>query len=228
MGVSHRDVEGLGLLQKPSQVLVVVGGVGHRQERLGAQAVGEEVVEDAAVLAAEDRVLRAAGLQLGDVVAEDALQERLGLRARRRDLAHMGDVEDARGRARGQMLGLDATAVLDGHLPARERDELGPGGDVPVVERGALERGIGGSGGHAARLAARRADAPRPPLSPCGRPASRGRGTPRAASGRWRCARRPRGGPTSRTPPRSAPPRTSPGTARCGSRGSRGRPRRAR
>ena len=29
--------------------------------------------------------------------------------------------------------------VLDGHLPARERDEPRAGGDVPVVQRRALE-----------------------------------------------------------------------------------------
>ena len=69
--------------------------VGDGQEAVGAEAVGEEVVQDAAVLLAEDAVLRAVLGDLGDVVGEDPLQERLGVRPVRLDLAHVGDVEDA-------------------------------------------------------------------------------------------------------------------------------------
>ena len=55
----------------------MVGGVGDRQEAVGRQAVGEEVVEHAAVLAAQHAVLRAADGELRDVVGEQALQELL-------------------------------------------------------------------------------------------------------------------------------------------------------
>ena len=54
----------------------------------------------------------------------------------RADLAHVGDVEHAAALAHGLVLGGDAL-VLDGHLPARERDQPGAGGDMLVVEGGA-------------------------------------------------------------------------------------------
>jgi hypothetical protein len=92
----------------------------------------------AAVLAAQDAVLRAAVGDLRDVVGEDTLEEVERLRAARLDLAHVGDVEDARGPPDGQVLLADPR-VLDGHLPAGERDELGPGREVASVQRGALE-----------------------------------------------------------------------------------------
>ena len=45
------------------------------------------------------------------------------------DLAHVGDVEQARRGADGHVLGGDA-GVLDGHVPAAERDHAGAEGDV--------------------------------------------------------------------------------------------------
>ena len=66
------------------------------RKRSAAEPVGEEVVEHAAVLAAEHRVLGAALGDLRHVVREQALEERLGVRAARLDLAHVRDVEDAR------------------------------------------------------------------------------------------------------------------------------------
>ena len=110
-----------------------------------AEAVGEEVVEHPAVLAAQHAVLRAVGGELGDVVGEDPLQERLGVGPGRLDLAHVRDVEDAGALAHGLVLGADP-AVLDRHLPAREGNEPRAGRHVAVVQRGALE-GLG-AGGH--------------------------------------------------------------------------------
>ena len=80
----------------------MVGRVGDGQVAVGPEAVGEEVVEHAAVLAAQHAVLRAADGDLRDVVGEEALQERLGARARCVSISPMWrDVEDAaRRRAR--------------------------------------------------------------------------------------------------------------------------------
>ena len=72
-----------GVLAQPGQVAVVVGGVGDRQVALVGEPVGEEVVEHAAVLAAEARVLGAADLELGDVVGQQPLQQRPRRRAPR-------------------------------------------------------------------------------------------------------------------------------------------------
>ena len=115
-------VEVGGVLGEPLEVALVVGGVRDGQEALVGEAVGEEVVQDAAVLAAEHRVLGAADVDLRDVVREHALQQVRGARPRGLDLAHVRDVEDAATRADGQVLGPDPL-VLDGHLPPGERNE---------------------------------------------------------------------------------------------------------
>ena len=64
------------------------------------------------------------------------LEGACGLRPGNFDLAHVRDVEDPGVPADGEVLGPDAP-VLDGHLPAGERDELRAGGDVAVVQRAA-------------------------------------------------------------------------------------------
>ena len=77
------------------EVLVVVGGVGDGQEVALGEPVGEEVVDDAAVLEAGQRVLGAA---LGDpahVVGQQVLEELGRLRPAGLDLAHVADVEHA-------------------------------------------------------------------------------------------------------------------------------------
>jgi hypothetical protein len=143
------ELAGMGL--EPGQVLVVVGGVGDRQEPIGRDAVGEEVVEHAAVVAAQDRVLRAADGDVLDVVGQQALEQVRGLRPARLDLAHVRDVEDAARGAHGHVLVADP-AVLHGHLPPGEGHELGARVDVSVEQGRALEglrrRGGGHRAGH--------------------------------------------------------------------------------
>jgi hypothetical protein len=148
VGDRHVAVEGFGLLLEPGQVLLVVRRVRDREEAAPAfvEAVGEEVVEDAAVGLAQDRVLRAVRGDLGDVVGEDPLQEGLGVLARGADLAHVGDVEEAGLGADGHVLLADAL-VLHGHLPSRERDQLGTERGVAVVQ-GRTAKGVGGGRGH--------------------------------------------------------------------------------
>ena len=73
--VDHVDVELRGVRLHPLEVLLVVGGVGDGQELALGQPVGEQVVEDAAVLAAQHAVLRAALGEPADVVGEHPLQE---------------------------------------------------------------------------------------------------------------------------------------------------------
>src|SRR2546421_10518524 len=112
---------------------LVVGGVGDRQELAVGEPVGEQVVEDAAVFAAQDRVLGAA---LGDpahVGREHPLEELERLRTAGLDLTHVRDVEDPDVAPHREVLLSDA-GVLDRHLPPRERDQLGPGGDVTLME----------------------------------------------------------------------------------------------
>jgi hypothetical protein len=99
-----------------------------------AEAVCDQVVDDPAALVREQRVLRAAGLEPVEVVREQALQQLVRARAFDVDLAHVRDVEDACVGSHRAML-LDHALVLDGHLPAGERDEACPECGVAVVER---------------------------------------------------------------------------------------------
>jgi hypothetical protein len=130
----------------------VVGGVGHREVPVLTEAVREEVVQDAPVLLGQHAVLRAVLGDLGDVVGEDPLQEGLRARPRGLDLPHVADVEDPRAAAHLEVLLLDP-GVLHRHLPAGEGNELRTGRDMPVVQRGALERVS--TNGHGNRTLAR-------------------------------------------------------------------------
>ena len=131
--VAHVGAGDLALLQ-PREVGLAVRGVD--DEEIGAlvEPVDDEVVDDAAVLVREQRVLRLAGRELVDVVRERRLQEVAGARPFDLELAHVRDVEHAGVGPHGAVL-VDDAGVLHRHLPARERDHLRAELDVPVVER---------------------------------------------------------------------------------------------
>ena len=103
----------------------MVGGVGDRQVAVGVQAVGEQVVEHAAVLAAQHAVLRAAAVELDgdlrDVVGQQPLQQLERLRAGDFDLAHVRDVEHAARLAHGAVLGADARRTARASPSRRSR-----------------------------------------------------------------------------------------------------------
>jgi hypothetical protein len=150
VSVRHLGVGELaGVRLEPGEVLVVVGGVGDRHEAVGRDAIGEEVVQHAAVVAAQDGVLSSADGDLRDVVGQQALQQVLGLQAAGLDLAHVRDVEQPAGGANGDVLLADP-GVLHGHLPPREGHELRARVDVAVEQGRALEGLRRGGGGHRA------------------------------------------------------------------------------
>jgi hypothetical protein len=85
---------------KPREVALVVGRVRDRQITVDIQAVGEQVVEHAAVLAAQHGILSPAHLPAyhpvaaadrdqGDIVGEQPLQQRERIGTRGFDLAHV-------------------------------------------------------------------------------------------------------------------------------------------
>ena len=114
----------------------MVGRVGDGQAAVVGEAVGEEVVEHAAVLAAQQRVLRAAGARPCATSLESRCCRKLGrLRPARLDLAHVRDVEDARTRRAPPGARSLTALVLDRHLPAGEGHEPRAGRDVAVVQR---------------------------------------------------------------------------------------------
>ena len=134
LGVRHLGVEPRRVVAKPGQVLVVIGGVRDGQEPVRPEPVGEQVVQHAAVVPAEHRVLGAALRNCAHVVGEQALEQVLGAGPAGLDLAHVRDVEHAGARAHRPVLGADPL-VLHRHLPAGEGHQPRAG---PLV---ALEQG---------------------------------------------------------------------------------------
>ena len=112
-----------------------VRGVGHDHEVVLAEAVGDQVVQDAAVLGDDHGVLRLAVFQRGEVGDEGVVQKRGGVGALDGDLAHVGQVEDAHVVADGAVL-LQLRAVLQRHLPAAEVGETGAELLVGGMQRG--------------------------------------------------------------------------------------------
>src|SRR5204862_7276998 len=75
-----------------------------------------------------------------DIVARDALHERVPVRAGDLELTHVGYIEHPHALAHGAVLGRDPPWVADRHLVAAERHQLGAARDVDLVQRGALGR----------------------------------------------------------------------------------------
>ena len=147
--VGDGDPGGRGGAQ-PRGDLGGVRGVGDQEDVVVGVQVGDDVVHHAAggVVAAE-RVLRLAGADPAEVVAEAGVDEVRRARPGDPDLAQVRDVEHADALADCRVL-LEhaATGVLQRHLPAPEGGELRAERGVPLVQRGAAQPGLGGVGGH--------------------------------------------------------------------------------
>ena len=87
-----------------------------------AEAVGDQVVDDAAVLGDDHGVLRLAVLERGEVGDQRVVQKSGGVEALDGDLAHVGQVENAHVGAYRAVL-FQLRAVLQRHLPAAEVGE---------------------------------------------------------------------------------------------------------
>ena len=114
-------------------------GVDAEEEPLAVDAIERHVVDDAAVLAAEHRVLRVAVGERPHVVGGEPLAGRGRVRPAHLDLAHVAHVEEPGSGADGAVL-LEDAAVRHRHLPAAELDELGAERAVLLVERRPCER----------------------------------------------------------------------------------------
>jgi hypothetical protein len=106
------------------------------------EQVGDQVVDHAAALVAAQRVLRLAGRDPGQIVAETGVHEIGRPRAPHPGLAEVRHIEDAGLRPdRGVFLDDTAARVLQWHLPAAELGELRPEVRVPVVKWGTQQHG---------------------------------------------------------------------------------------
>ena len=72
------------------------------------------------------------------IVREQALQRIECAEPEHPELAHVADVEDARGLPYSLVL-VDDAGVLHRHLPSRERHHSSPQGEMLLVQRGALQ-----------------------------------------------------------------------------------------
>ena len=114
-------------------VLEAVGRVDDEQVLVVDEAVQIGVVDGAAALVGDDRVLRLADLEGGGVVGQDVLQEGQRVGAADEEAPHVGDVEQAGRPAGREVLGDDAAGVVERHLPAGEVDHAPAGRHVALV-----------------------------------------------------------------------------------------------
>ena len=119
-------------------VLRLAGGVDHQVEVV-AGVDHHQVVENAARLVGEDGVALPAFGEAHDIRRHQGLQRLGGRRAAQQQLPHVGDVEEAGGRAGMLVLLLDAQRVLHRHLVAGEGHQLGAELDVQIVEGSAVQ-----------------------------------------------------------------------------------------
>ncbi len=126
---------------EPLAVGVDARGVDDQQHVVVGEPVGDQVVDRAAALVQEQRVLGMAGADAVEVVREHPLDERDRPGAADLELAHVRDVEDPGVPAHRAVL-RDDPLVLHRHLPAGKGDHPCSRGHVAVVERRAA-KGLG-------------------------------------------------------------------------------------
>ena len=115
---------------------ITVAGVDDEQVAVLAP-VRDEVVDDAAAVVGQQRVLGLAGCHPVEIVREHALQERVCPAPPHVHLPHVRDVEQAGRRAHRVHL-VDHARVLHRHLPTGEGDEAPARLRVACVQRRAL------------------------------------------------------------------------------------------
>ena len=145
--IGEDTVELPDVLPDVLEILVLVRAVHDHHQVVVGVAVDEAIVHEGALLGENSGVMDLAGAERGDVVRRHVGDEVDRLPALDDELAHVAHVEHATTAPHHVVLGRDAARILDGHLEASERDHLGAGRPVHLVERGALER-PGGALGH--------------------------------------------------------------------------------
>jgi len=123
----------------PFEIRLAVRGVHDQEEAAALDPVDDQVVDDPAGPIRQERVLRAADVDLLDVVRQEPLQRSGHLRPLELEPAHVRDVEHAAVLAHSSVL-RDHSLVLHGHLPAGERHQARAERDVALVERRPKER----------------------------------------------------------------------------------------
>ena len=131
--------------REPGEVALVVGGVGDRQVAVVGEPVGEQVVEDPAVVAAEDRVLGAADLELRRRRWRAAAAAAPRPPAPTVSISPMCETSKTPQPERTARCSARTPSYWTGISQPANGTSLRARGDVRLVQRGALER----RGGHA-------------------------------------------------------------------------------
>src|SRR5262245_15770786 len=109
---------------------------------VGGDPIEREIVDDAALAVAQERILDLAHRERCRIVGAEPLHCREGPGTLHFEFPHVADVEQPDRPSHGPVL-VDDTGVLHRHLPAAEGDHSRTRLDVNVVKRGPLERDRG-------------------------------------------------------------------------------------
>src|SRR4051794_14694792 len=143
-GAVNLEFRPLGLepLLEPGEDAGGTAGGGRHVEAVGGEARGDAVVEHVAVVPAHQAVAATAGLEAGEEVGVDAVEEGAGVGTLEVDLAERGGVEDADGLAHGPALAggggvqiLAGARVVARSLPRSHVLEHRAALGVPAVDR---------------------------------------------------------------------------------------------
>ncbi len=110
-----------------------VGGVGHQEDLVVGDVVGDQIVHNTAGLGAAQGVLRLARSDPVQVVGEGGIDVGRRTRAFDQSLSEVADVEEAHGVARGVVFG-DSSGVGHRHQPSTEFGETGSQFTVAVFQ----------------------------------------------------------------------------------------------
>ena len=122
----------------PGGVLFAVARVDDEPVIVRCAAVDDEVVDDAAIVVAEHRVLDLAVFHVRNVGGDDLLHVGDGVGALEAKLAHVGNVEQTGLFTNGHVLGNHAGGILHGHQEAAEFDDLAAHVHMRLVKWGLL------------------------------------------------------------------------------------------
>ena len=122
--IGDLDVETLGAFLESGGVDETISRVRDGEEAILCEAVDDQVIDDAAFLAQQERVLRAPHLKRTDLARKRIVKRFASLWARKEHLAHVREIELAGALAHGGVLG-EIRGVAHGHIPARKIGERG-------------------------------------------------------------------------------------------------------
>ena len=138
--IAERRIETFGTLVHRRPDHLTVSGIGNDEERILPGAVDDDVIENAARLVQQKRVLCAADFQTREGSGEAEVKKSAGLASPHFDFCHVAEVEQPDVVADLVVFG-KIRAIANGHHPAREVSELGSSRLMDVVERDGLRHG---------------------------------------------------------------------------------------